>query len=176
MPSYPQTKYKLGMLYASMGDVANARLYLGQYVAAENNASKRNAAQVILNGIAQTHPIYDQRVTEARQELLKGHIRSAMASLSAAEQVRPLGKDVNSLFAYAYLNGNNVVGGRAALDTVWSQGGPVSFYAGVVPAGGKVKTTRAAKVEIESNALRMVFLQSLAPRDSAKKRRMLWIL
>lgn len=171
LPSYPQTKYKLGMLYVSMGDVVNAGLYLGQYVAVEDNAQKRAAAQAILNGIAQTRSIYNQRVAEARQELLKGSIRPAMVSLSAAEQVHPLGKDVNSLFAYAYLNGNNVEGARAALDTVWSQGGPVSFYGGVLPEGGKVKSARAAKIEIESNALRIVFLQSLAPRETGKKKK-----
>ncbi len=79
--------------------------------------------------------------------------------MEAAEDIFPLGAEANELLGLMTLQSNNWPAAYRSYDAVASQAFPVSFYAQVNSAHDS-KVVRAAKVEIGSDAVRLVYLTS----------------
>jgi tetratricopeptide (TPR) repeat protein len=206
LPSYPQTQWKLALLYESFGDVAMARERFQRYQQLEPNAEGKDKASVHLNSLEGRRALYDAAVDEAEGVVSELLLRSMGISsegvkhkakltrrqqrwasrrykrtLSASEKLStpyvirqldrargilegatalfPLGVEANELLALVYLEANDWPAALSSFDAPAARNLPVSFYAQVSSAhsGGEV---RAAKVEIGSNTVRLVYLSS----------------
>lgn len=206
LPSYPQTQWKLALLYESFGDVAKARERFQRYQQLEPNAEGKDKASVHLDSLEGRRALYDAAVDEAEgvvSELLlrsmgissegvkhkakltrqqrrwasRRYKRTLSASeklsapyvrrqldrargiLEGATAIFPLGAEANELLALVYLEANDWPAALRSFDAPAARNLPVSFYAQVSSAhtSGEV---RAAKVEIGSNAVRLVYLSS----------------
>jgi tetratricopeptide (TPR) repeat protein len=104
------------------------------------------------------------RATERLPEpYVERELSRARQDLEAASELFPLGPEANELLALIYLQGNNWPEAYRSYDAVASQGFPVSFYAQVNSAHDN-KAIRATKVEISSDAIRLVYLSSYDPK------------
>ena len=119
-----------------------------------------------------------KKATQATDKLsapyVERQLESARADAEAAAEIFPLGAEANELLALMQMQGNNWPAAYRSYDAVASQGYPVSFYAQVNDAH-EGRVVRAAKVEIASDAVRLVYLTSFdtkkqistAPEESA---------
>jgi tetratricopeptide (TPR) repeat protein len=71
-PNFAQTKFKIGLLYESMGNVQMAHSYLQQHLQLETSESARDATQALLDGL------------DAKQTKFKDSIAAAGESLTSA--------------------------------------------------------------------------------------------
>jgi tetratricopeptide (TPR) repeat protein len=79
--------------------------------------------------------------------------------LENATELFPLGVEANELLALVYLEGNDWPAAFRSFDAPAGRNLPVSFYAQVNSAHDSTQV-RAAKVEISSNTVRLVYLSS----------------
>jgi len=108
------------------------------------------------------------------QPYVQRQLGIAQQDVNAALDIFPLGAEANEMLAIIDLQGNNWPAAYRCYDAVASQNFPVSFYAQVNSAHNS-KIVRAAKVEIGSDAIRLVYLTSYnekkqiseAPKESA---------
>ena len=210
LPDYPQTQWRLALLYEAYGNVAKASEHLSRFVQAEPDAEQKANAEFHLANLERRRAVYDANVSEA-QDILSDLLRPSMGienegakhktklsyrqwrwashrykeatrateklsepyverelnrarlDLEAAAELAPLGAEVNEMLALIYLQGNNWPEAYRSYDAVASQGLPVSFYA-QVNSGHDNKTVRATKVEIGSDAIRLVCLATYDPK------------
>jgi len=206
LPSYPQTQWRLALLYESFGDVAKARERFQRYQQLEPSAEGKDKASVHLNSLEGRRALYDAAVDEAEgvmSELLlrsmgiqnegvkhkakltrqqrrwasRRYKRTLSASeklsapyvirqldrargiLEGATAIFPLGAEANELLALVYLEANDWPAAFHSFDAPAARNLPVSFFAQVSSAHNSGEV-RAAKVEIGSNAVRLVYLSS----------------
>jgi tetratricopeptide (TPR) repeat protein len=104
-----------------------------------------------------------QKTAQATDKLstlyVQRELESARADAEAAAEIFPLGPEANELLALMEMQGNNWPAAYRSYDAVASQSYPVSFYAQVNSAHDS-RVVRAAKVEIASDAVRLVYLTS----------------
>ncbi|MGB6546784.1 MAG: tetratricopeptide repeat protein [Candidatus Acidiferrales bacterium] len=104
-----------------------------------------------------------QEATRATGKLSEPYVERqlslAQADVEAATEIFPLGAEANELLALIQLQANNWSGAYGSYDAIASQGFPVSFYAQVTSQHAN-KVVRAAKVEIGSDSVRLVYLSS----------------
>jgi len=65
LPSYPQTQWRLALLYESFGDVAKARERFQRYQQLDPSAEGKDKASVHLNSLEDRRALYDAAVDEA---------------------------------------------------------------------------------------------------------------
>jgi tetratricopeptide (TPR) repeat protein len=206
LPTYPQTQWRLALLYESFGDVASARARFQRYQQLDPRAEAKEKAAVHLNSLEARRALYDAAVEEGEgvvSELLlrsmgiesegvkhkakltrrqqrwasRRYKRTLSASeklsppyvirqldrargiLEGATAIFPLGVEANELLALVYLEANDWPAGLNSFDAPAARNLPVSFYAQVSSAHNSGEV-RAAKVEIGSNAVRLVYLSS----------------
>jgi tetratricopeptide (TPR) repeat protein len=100
------------------------------------------------------------RATEKlSQPYVERELGRARDDLESATELFPLGAEANELLALIDLQGNNWPEAYRNYDAVASQGFPVSFYAQVNSSRDR-KVVRATKVEIGTDAIRLVYLSS----------------
>jgi tetratricopeptide (TPR) repeat protein len=108
-----------------------------------------------------------KETTQATEKLPQPYVvrelSKAREDLTAATDLFPLGAEANELLALIDLQGNDWPGAYRSYDAVASQGFPVSFYA-QVNSEQDSKVIRAAKVEIGSDSIRLVYLSSYDPK------------
>ena len=97
------------------------------------------------------------------QPYVERELDRARQDLDAASGLFPLGAEAHAMLALISLQGNNWPEAFRSYDAVASQGFPVSFYAQVNSARDS-KVVRATKVEIGTDALRLVYLSSYDPK------------
>jgi tetratricopeptide (TPR) repeat protein len=101
------------------------------------------------------------RATEKLPEpFVQRELSRAREDLNAATELFPLGPEANEVLALIDLQGNDWPGAFRNYDAVASQSFPVSFYAQVNSARDS-KVVRATKVEIGTDAVRLVYLSTL---------------
>jgi hypothetical protein len=206
LPSYPQTQWKLALLYESFGDVAKARERFQRYRQLDSSAEGKEKASVHLNSLEGRRALYDAAVAESEGVLSELLLRSMgiqnegvkhkakltrrqrrwasrryQRTLSASEKLSapyvirqldrargilegataifPLGAEANELLALVYLEANDWPAALHSFDAPAARNLPVSFYAQVSSAHNSGQV-RAAKVEIGSNTVRLVYLSS----------------
>lgn len=143
-----------GLLLASMGlDTEGAKhktkLSYRQWRWASHRYKEATRATVKL-----PEPYVERELNRARQDL------------EAASELFPLGAEANEMLALISLQGNNWPEAFCSYDAVASQGYPVSFFAQVNSARDS-KVVRATKVEIGSDAVRLLHLSSYDPKKRA---------
>lgn len=97
------------------------------------------------------------------QPYVERELNRARQDLDAAGELFPLGAEVHEMLGLISLQGNNWPEAFRSYDAVASQGFPISFYAQVNSAKDS-KVVRAAKVEIGTDALRLIYLSSYDPK------------
>jgi tetratricopeptide (TPR) repeat protein len=140
-----------GLLASSMGlDTEGAKhktkLSYRQWRWASHRYKEATRATVKL-----PEPYVERELNRARQDL------------DAGTELFPLGAEAHELLALICLQGNNWPEAFRSYDAVASQGFPVSFYAQVNSARDS-KVVRATKVEIGTDAVRLVYLSSYDPK------------
>jgi tetratricopeptide (TPR) repeat protein len=206
LPTYPQTQWRLALLYESFGDVAKARERFQRYQQLDPSAEGKDKAAVHLNSLEGRRALYDAAVGEAEGVVSELLLRSMgissegvkhkakltrqqrrwassryKSTLSASEKLSapyvirqldrargilegataifPLGVEANELLALVYLEANDWPAALNSFDAPAARNLPVSFYAQVSSAHNSGEV-RAAKVEIGSNTVRLVYLSS----------------
>jgi tetratricopeptide (TPR) repeat protein len=206
MPDYAQTAWRLGLLYESYGDAADAHASFERYEQLEPAADAKGKADAHLSSMEGRRALYDAGVGEAQEILTELLLRSMGISsqgtkhkarltrqqrhwasgrykrtMSASEKLSapyverqlekardflekatdlfPLGVEANELLALVYLEGNDWPAAFRSFDSPAGRKLPVSFYAQVNSAHDSTQV-RAAKVEITSNTVRLVYLSS----------------
>jgi tetratricopeptide (TPR) repeat protein len=108
-----------------------------------------------------------KEATRASQKLSQPYVERELSrareDLESATELFPLGAEANELLALIYLQGNNWPEAYRSYDAVASQRLPVSFYAQVNSQRNN-KLVRATKVEIGTDAIRLVYLSSYDPK------------
>jgi tetratricopeptide (TPR) repeat protein len=140
-----------GLLLASMGlDTEGAKhktkLSYRQWRWASHRYKEATRATVMI-----PEPYVERELNRARQDL------------DGASELFPLGAEAQELLALISLQGNNWPEAFRSYDAVASQGFPVSFFAQVNSAHDN-KEVRATKVEIDADAVRLVYLSSYDPK------------
>ena len=206
LPSYPQTQWRLALLYESFGDVTKARERFQRYLQLEPSTEGKDKASVHLNSLEGRRALYDAAVDEAEGVVSELLLRSmgissegvkhkakltrqqrrwasrrykrtlsaseklsapyvirqldrAMGILEGATAIFPLGAEANELLALVYLEANDWPAAFHSFDAPAARNLPVSFFAQVSSAHNSGEV-RAAKVEISSNAVRLLYLSS----------------
>jgi len=206
LPSYPQTQWKLALLYESFGDIAKARERFQRYQQLDSSAEGKGKASVHLNSLEARRALYDAAVDEAEGVMSELLLRSMgiqnegikhkakltrqqrrwasrryKSTLSASEKLSapyvirqldrargilegaaaifPFGVEANELLALVYLEANDWPAAFHSFDAPAARNLPVSFFAQVSSAHNSGQV-RAAKVEIGSDTVRLVYLSS----------------
>jgi tetratricopeptide (TPR) repeat protein len=206
MPDYPQTAWRLGLLYESYGDAAKAQASFARYQQLDPSPNAKIQGDTHLRSMEGRRALYEAGVAEGQEILTdlllhsmgistqgtkhKAHLTRQQRrwasgrykrTLSASEKLSPpyverqlerardlleksselfpLGVEANELLALIYLESNDWPAAFRSFDSPAGRNLPVSFYAQVNSVRDS-QQVRAAKVEITSNKVRLVYLSS----------------
>ena len=85
VPSFAQTKYKLGLLYDSSGQGEQARKYLQEYLALEPNEEAKKPAQALLDTYEGRRAEFVKSLEEGKKDLLAGQYVAGESALRLGE-------------------------------------------------------------------------------------------
>jgi len=77
LPDYPQTPWRLGLLYEAFGDVSKAREQFGRFQQLAPDAAQKSEADSHLSNLEGRRAVYDANVDEA-EDMLSGLLLAAM--------------------------------------------------------------------------------------------------